>query len=282
MDYIDYREKLGLVFSDKEKQNIFISRIQVYLRSHSNIQFTEKEEQKFCYNIGVNCLLAYESFSLNLEGPTGFQRVWLYLEQKKGNFTDFFASLVVFYNTYEGREDDRKDLFSHITNALKDSHIQYDLLKDNDDVFIFQKGAKEMDAALVSQPLEWLQTYSSAHAAFVEALKEYSDANKKNASNIADRFRKALETFFQEFFCSSKSLENYKSDYGKYLKDRGVPPEISNNFESLLISYTTYMNNHAKHHDDTETEVLEYIMYQTGNIIRLLITLKNKESTNAD
>ena len=34
------------------------------------------------------------------------------------------------------------------------------------------------------------------------------------------------------------------------------------------------MNNYAKHHDKTSINVLEYIMYQTGNIIRLLITLK--------
>jgi len=281
MDYIDYREKLGLGFSDKEKQNIFISRIQVYFESRSNIQFTDGQEQKLCYAIGVARLIKHE-FIPDLDGPVGLQRVWLYLKQKKENFTDFLASLVFFYNTYEGGQNDRKDLFSHITNALKDSHIQYDLLEDKDGVFIFPKGVEEMDVALVSQPLEWLQTYPSAHAAFVKALKEYSEADKQNASNVADQFRKALETFFQEFFGGTGSLENYRSNYGKYLKARGVPPEISNNFESLLLSYTTYINNHAKHHDDTKTEVLEYIMYQTGNIIRLLITLKNKEPSDAD
>ena len=37
------------------------------------------------------------------------------------------------------------------------------------------------------------------------------------------------------------------------------------------------MNGYAKHHDKTELNVLEYLMYQTGNIIRLLITLKQAE-----
>ena len=36
---------------------------------------------------------------------------------------------------------------------------------------------------------------------------------------------------------------------------------------------------YAKHHDKTELNVLEYLMYQTGNIIRLLITLKQAEPT---
>ena len=39
------------------------------------------------------------------------------------------------------------------------------------------------------------------------------------------------------------------------------------------------MNGYAKHHDKTELNVLEYLMYQTGNIISLLITLKQAEPT---
>ena len=65
-----------------------------------------------------------------------------------------------------------------------------------------------------------------------------------------------------------------KSEYGTYMKEKGVPPEVSNNLETLLQSYTNFMNGYAKHHDKTDKNVLEYIMYQTGNIIRLLITLK--------
>ena len=85
---------------------------------------------------------------------------------------------------------------------------------------------------------------------------------------------KHLKASFKCFFGSEKSLENYKSEYGAYLKQQGVPAEISNNFESILQAYTNYINNYAKHHDRAGLNVLEYIMYQTGNIIRLLITLE--------
>ena len=66
------------------------------------------------------------------------------------------------------------------------------------------------------------------------------------------------------------------------IKARGVPSEISNNFETLQKSYTDFMNNYAKHHNKTTRNVLEYIMYQTGNIIRFLITLKQEDKHNAD
>lgn len=47
--------------------------------------------------------------------------------------------------------------------------------------------------------------------------------------------------------------------------------------EFLLQAYTSFMNNYAKHRDATSNRLLEYLMYQTGNIIRLLITLKQGE-----
>lgn len=62
------------------------------------------------------------------------------------------------------------------------------------------------------------------------------------------------------------------------MKKKGVPVELSNNFETLLQSYTNFINEYAKHQDKTSKDILEYIMYQTGNLIRLIITLKSKNS----
>ena len=158
---------------------------------------------------------------------------------------------------------------------INDLNISYDIYADTDGYFIFPKGAKELDDLLVSEPLQWLEQYKLSHKAFIKALKEYSSYNGENASDIADRLRKALETFFQEFFGGSKSLENYKTEYGNFLKEKSIPTELSGNFQTLLTAYTNFNNGYAKHHDKTTQKVLEYILYETGNIIRLLITLKN-------
>ena len=104
----------------------------------------------------------------------------------------------------------------------------------------------------------------------------------ETASDVADLFRKALETFFQEFFKSGSSLENLLSEYGTYLKDKGVPSKLSGDLKRITDSYAHFMNDYAKHHDKTSIDVLEYIMYQTGNIIRLVITLNQKEQQNAN
>ena len=173
-------------------------------------------------------------------------------------------------------------LIDLLKKYLESLNIPYELIKDKDGYFIFPKGAKELDNALVSAPLEWLRDYPNSRKEWISALKDYANLTDDKASDVADKFRKALERFLQEFFGKTKSLENLKSEYGAYLKARGVPSEISNNFETLQKSYTDFMNNYAKHHNKTTRNVLEYIMYQTGNIIRLLITLKQEDKHNAD
>lgn len=280
MDYIDYREKLGLSFSDSDKQKLFIKRIHTLLLMKYQITFHEAEEIQFCYEVGIQTWMERQKTVLgnviNFDEPKGMRKLFFYLDDLQDNFIDFLAALVVFLNLFPCNSDIKKSLLENIELALRDSHIQYELLDDSGKTFIFPKGAKELDRALVSEPLEWLSSYQTSQKAFSKALELYADSSDSNASDVADAFRKSLETFFQEFFNSDKSLENLKSEYGQFLKNCNVPAEISNNFQSLLNSYALFMNNYAKHHDKTSKNILEYIMYQTGNIIRLLITLKNE------
>ena len=121
-----------------------------------------------------------------------------------------------------------------------------------------------------------MSRYPKAEKAWTAALKRYQSKDCDNASEIADLFRKALEELFREFFKSEKSLINLKSNYGQYLKNHGIPPEIVKNLEALLQQYDYFNNNHAKHTSETDYNVLEYIMYQTGMIMRLLITLTDE------
>ena len=285
MDYIDYRERLGLAFNDKEKQEIFITRVFSYLKSNGSVYFSQGDEKEFCYQVGIPTRFEANNngFVEPLFGLTGLSRLAYYLDKRKGCFLDFLAMLVCFLNVYSGGKSSKEKLWQDIKKMMSDSHIQYELLQDGDNTFIFPKGAKELDKALVSEPLEWLSGYPDSRKAFVKALELYADSTDSNASNVADEFRKALERFFQEFFGQKDiTLEkavknNVCSVYGKFLKENGVPAEIGNDLHSVMNAYNNFMNNHAKHQDKAKRNVLEYIMYQTGNIIRLLITLKQAE-----
>lgn len=273
MNFLDYRKSLGIGINDDDKIRFFFTKIFNILNSldsDGNMIINDNEYFTFCNTAGV------QMYSGELYGH-GYSYIVRELKRHVSSLEEFLPYYMVFVNCMQNidyRKYNSDSFYNLVCGMLKESQIPYEIRKDEDGYFIFPRGAKELDDVLVSQNLEWLKSYPQARKSFIKAIKDYSDQNKINASNIADNFRKSLETFFQEFFKSEKSLENYKSEYGAYLKNHGVPAEISNNLESLLQAYTNYINNYAKHHDRTSTNVLEYIMYQTGNIIRLLITLE--------
>ena len=278
MDWLDYRERLGIGFEDYSKFNLFIVKIE------NSLQIINKETQagllleeyyRFCNMTGV---------AINVDVPhylTGIEAVLRELNNHKKDFHDYLSYVIALINSSENDNYSRcnkNTLTNLVKSSLESCHIKYELLNEGNNIFVFPKGVEAFDNALVSQVFYWLKEYPKTHKRWEKALKAYSVAEEENAGDVADLFRKSLERFFQEFFDGNKSLENYKSEYGSYLKDNGIPAEISGNFETLLQQYTNYMNNYSsKHGAGTHLNILEYLMYQTGNIMRLLITLKTSE-----
>lgn len=274
MKYLDYRKKLGIGFDNSQLERFFINRMKNHLevtRSGSTYDHlaTPVMVFEYCNITGAEFESMDTSYCLDsiIEDIT-----------YESNIREFLAKYSVLLHLMKTHKQAYTYFWNMLQDNLAESGISYDLVEDDDGFFVFPKGAEEMDTALVSQPLSWLSAYPKAHTAYVKALKEYSEATPDNASDIADKFRKTLETFLREFFGNSAPLEKNKVEYGRYLKSQGVPAEITGNMESLLQAYANFMNGYAKHQDATSLNVLEYLMYQTGNIIRLLITLKQKES----
>lgn len=281
MDWIDYRQKLGIGFNDDAKFQYFKAIIFNVLNIAAQDDYSgciwSEEYFAFCNTTGISMNVKWGADYYRRDR---FEQCLSIIENQKTmkGFLSYYIALTNSIKIKKQMEHEwtRSRFADLICNKLAQAHIPFDVFKDNDEYFIFPKGARELDDALVSEPLEWLNNYPQTRKEWNEALKDYSNLTDANASAVADKFRKALERFFQEFFSSTKSLENLKSEYGSFMKSKGVPTEISNNLETLQQSYTNFMNNYAKHHDKTSKNVLEYIMYQTGNIIRLLITLNSE------
>lgn len=276
MTYQDYRKILGLNFSDEEKIKLFLAK--AYIGFAESIELdnylSAEEFNNFCFNAGIKVVPEY--FSSYAERS---KVVFDFFKKETNDLNRFLYYFTILLNASKTNSPERKQWQKAISFWASESELDFEFLEDGEKVFILSRGAKELDDALVSQPLEWLKGYPLAHKAFIKALKDYSSATEETASEVADSLRKALETLFQEFFNSSKSLENYKSEYGDYLKSHGIPAEIANDFNKLLNSFTNYNNNYAKHHDKSSINVLEYLLYQTGNIIRFLITLKKEDKS---
>lgn len=273
MKYLDYRKKLGIGFDNFQLENLFLKR----MKNHLEIA---QQSARYDNLVTLDILFDY----CNLVG-NDFERIdaSYCLDEIIEDFKDeasireFLAKFTAFLILIKKNAQMYKFFCNMLRKNLDEINIKYDIIEDDEGFFVFPKGAQELDSALVSEPLSWLAEYPKAQTAYIKALKEYSEATPDNASDIADKFRKTLETFFQEFFVCDKTLENCKGLYGGYLKSQNIPTEITANFETLLQAYTNFINGYAKHHDKTSLNVLEYLMYQTGNIIRLLITLREFE-----
>ncbi len=278
MNWVDYREQLGIGFNDEQKFIMLRNKITNFLPSIGDY-YSSKSYKQYIDMVGEESFLKYT------DAISGIERSFASCE----NTEELISKYVALFNTYcedpifttYGYRDPSNVkilLRKFLQKSLGELKIPYELYSDKDGYYVFPKGVKAFDDALVSEVLDWLQYYPLTEKAWSKALREYSEVNQQKASGVADKMRKALETFFKEFFENEKTLENNKAAYGNYLKSKGIPAELSNNLETLLHAYTNFMNGYAKHSDRTEAIALEYLLYQTGNIMRLLITLKKNET----
>ena len=269
MKYADYRAKLGIGFNDEEKLQKLKNQIRNFIFAVSRCVRSSSDVSYGSYFIAI-----MEPIPL---GPIEARDVIEVICNGR-NLNDVLCRFVSFCNSAESIFPEyvvKKIKFRKMPGLFLDNlHIAYEEIKDRDGIFLLPKGAEELDSALVSEPFEWMKSYPDARKAFTKALIAYGESSDATASEIADQFRKALECFFQIFFKNQKSLENMVEDYGQYLGSKGMPSEMCTSFKGLLKAYTALNNNHAKHRDSTPAKALEYVMYETGNIIRLLISLE--------
>ena len=96
--------------------------------------------------------------------------------------------------------------------------------------------------------------------------------------DVADNLRKTLEAFLQEFLGNTKNLETNKNDICKYLGEQGVDAGITGLFQPLINAYKNINDRIAKHNDAVDEKLLEFLLYQTGILIRLVLTVKHSDT----
>lgn len=197
MKWIDYREKLGVGFNDEQKFSM--------LKNKIDIMFDVLYEQSQRQDIIVDNFSAY--YLMVSESPKNYDyksigNVFRTINDET-EICGLLSKFVALINTADlcfYQDEVSQSLKKYILCFLNDLNIPYDLITDDDGIFIFPKGVPEMDDALVSAPLTWLKDYPNAEKAWSNALRAYSEVNADTASRVADDFRKALERFFQDFF----------------------------------------------------------------------------------
>lgn len=278
MNWIDYRTKLGLSFSDKAKFKMLKNKLLNFLDILPEVNYGTISYLRYVSLVGERRRDDY------LDTLPGIQ---VSLEDSS-SLEDLISKYIAFYNTYLPDDDVydsavKKQIIVFLKNSLGELKVGYELIEDADGIFVLPQGVKELDDALVSQPLEWLKDYPQSYKTYCIALRQYSDG--VYIRDVADNLRKTLEAFLQEFLNNNKNLETNKNEICKYLGMQGVDPGISGLFQPLIAAYKNINDRIAKHNDQVDKKLLEFLLYQTGVLIRMVLVVKRSETeeqTDAD
>ena len=171
---------------------------------------------------------------------------------------------------------DNAYLAEKISEALVVSGIDAQLCKSGSSYSFYPIGAELLDIKVVNDVLNWLEDYPKSREKFNQALIQFG--RKNDPRHVLDNLRLSFELFLKDYLHNDKSLENQKSEVGKYLKDHNVPKEIRDLYSTLVSHYSTYNNENVKHNDNCSENEIEFIIYLTGTFIRFLIQTKSKET----
>lgn len=273
MEWIDYREKLNIGFNDSQKVEMLSNKL--YNRLSDPFDVINKDYSfRKTYNMVIKC------YYTEIGEALPFQVVLDTMARNIVNcdsIKEIISRYVAFLKSLHryAPKDDWSMFNKILEDSLKELNLEYSTDSFDNEIYYFPKGAKEFDYALVSQPLEWLKDYPKAHKTFCIALKQYSDG--EYIRDTADNLRKALEEFLQEFLNNDKNLETNKKEICKYLGEQNVDAGIGGLFQPLINAYKNINDKIAKHNDKVDAKLLEFLLYQTGILIRMVLSVKAGE-----
>ncbi len=268
MKWVDYREKLGIGFNDNQKFKMLSSMLKNYVENVIEEYYDENSYLDYCQMVGED----YYSFN------RPYQHLRDSLDKCKST-EELVAKYIAFYNTYSAESRaysydvvEKRQVLKCLKDSLERLNIKYEVFEDVDGIFLFPLGAKELDDALVSELLDWLSDYPNTRKTYIIAIQQYS--NGQYIRDVADNLRKAFEEFLREFLKNDNDLNKNKKEVEAYLKAQNADPQLITMLVSLISHYYLLNNEVAKHNDKMDEKYLEFLMYQTGVFIRMLIAVK--------
>lgn len=197
-------------------------------------------------------------------------RAWL---STAGSFEDFMALLQMLFWALEGaKSSNLEELVTMLKGAARYSPgVDFGIARQGRTVTLYPQGAEELDTALVEEPMEWLAQHPKVAEQFGQALRIVLAKDEDNYRSALDNLRWALEQLLKVVLANQKSLEKQSEFLLPWLKTRGVHVEVRSMYRDVLLRFANYQNDAVKHGDKWRPEELEFMIYTTGALMRLVI-----------
>jgi hypothetical protein len=159
--------------------------------------------------------------------------------------------------------------------------IDFGIARRGNSITLYPEGVKELDAALVEEPLEWLGAYPKVAGHFEEALKIVLARDTAKYRNALDNLRWSLEQLLRAVLKNRKPIEKQSDILLPWLKEKGIHQQVLNMYLDLLKRFAQYQNDAVKHGDAWSPAELEMVIYITGALMRMLLQLSEEEEAEA-
>lgn len=185
----------------------------------------------------------------------------------------------------EAKHNITQDFLSEIVKQIRRISVLtpsagFQIYKKGKQVIIYPYGDEFLDKGIIDCVLSGLEDYPKVAEPFEKALKIYQSGEISLYRNLLDNLRFALEQLLKKILNNEKSLENQNEPLEKWFKAKELHPQVLNLYKELLFNqYKKYQNDAVKHDEKYSVDEVEFMIYLTGNFIRLILQLA-KEVNN--
>ena len=191
--------------------------------------------------------------------------------------------LQILFWVLELKYDEIKDIASEIVKEIRKISIltpsvSFTVHQRVKKFIVYPNGDHFLDRGIIDCTLSGLEDYPEAAKPFEKALGIYLRGETSEYRNLLDNLRFALEQLLKKILSNRKSLENQKTHLLPWLKEKGLHSQVISSYQTLLRDYQNYQNSAVKHDENYSLDEVEFMIYLTGNFMRLLIQLASRDS----
>ncbi|UMQ40602.1 hypothetical protein MKS83_14485 [Chryseobacterium sp. Y16C] len=267
----DFYKRWNIELDEKEIWINFKKRFLNTFTKHLEFKVLHNEEieREFLEFVGE-----HHKKESSLIDPVGFDKklsenhVYLYFYLQT-DFKMFFLGVQALFSIDTIGQGIKDVLYKDLLDIISLTGVQIAIKKAKKDIIVYPKGAKILDEKLVNDALDWLVQYPKIYEKYKLALS-YVDVQGKERI-VLDNLRFAFELLLKEKLGNRKSLENQKEELGKFLKFQIQSTEISNLFWKVYDFYLKYQNENVKHSENINKNEVEFMLYQTGILLRFIL-----------
>jgi hypothetical protein len=187
---------------------------------------------------------------------------------------------ILFWVVEEIEDNEIQNIALELAREIKKLSVltpsaSFAIYKRGKQFIICPSGDDFLDRGIIDSTLSGLENHPEISESFERALKIYLRGEISDYRSLLDNLRFTLEQFLKKILKNQFPLEKQRPALRSWFRDKGLHPQIVNLYGELLQAYYQYQNDAVKHNENFSLDEIEFMIYLTGNFMRLILQIEN-------